>query len=82
LEFYCKTHNILSGWNKKPDIYEIYESDWSILGGGWINFKTLEKSATVFGQSTAYGKYNSEVLSKLFDNSNNLNGFIISKEFK
>lgn len=80
LQYYCNTYNIPSGWNKKPDLYEIYESSWIVLGGGWMDLNPTDKSAVIFGQSTVYGKYDSEILNKLFWKSNNLIGYIFSIE--
>ena len=80
LEFYCNSQTINSGWKKKPDEYEIYDSTITILGGGWMDFNPISKNVTIFGQSTAYGKYNHDILFELFQNSKNLNGFNFSIE--
>lgn len=63
---YCELENIPSGWVKKPDVYEIYDSDHKIRGGGWMERNPADKSARLYGHSTAYGAFDHEDIPYLF----------------
>lgn len=36
--------------------------DWQVLGGGWMKFLPDQKSITIYGQSTAYGRFDAKYL--------------------
>ena len=66
---FCELKDIPSGWVKKPDLYEIYGSDYEIKGGGWMEEKTTEKRLRIFGYSTAYGGFEQQDILYLFQNA-------------
>lgn len=54
---FCNLFKISSGWENRPDLYVIYDSEYRIRGGGWFEFKFMEKKLKIFGYSTAYGSF-------------------------
>ena len=71
---FCELKNIPSGWVKKPDLYEIYGSEYDIKGGGWLEEKTAEKRLRVFGYSTAYGGFKQQDILYLLENAPDFEG--------
>lgn len=57
VEIFCRRNRISSGWEHKPDLYEICEGDCEILGGGYLDISPVHRKVAVFGSSTAYGAF-------------------------
>ncbi|NOY88847.1 MAG: hypothetical protein GXO93_05585 [FCB group bacterium] len=56
VKYFCDHNNVSSGWLKKPDDYRIYDKQYKIVGGGWLELNHAAKTVAVFGHSTTYGK--------------------------
>lgn len=54
---YCQLREIPCGWEKKPDLLEIYDPSIRLHGGGWFEFDERAKGIRLFGSSTAYGRF-------------------------
>ena len=65
---YCELNDIPSCWSHKPDIVEVLDNGISLGGGGWIRLSSMCKSIEIYGSSTAYGKFNRDLLIKLITN--------------
>ena len=59
-EQFCAINSISGAWSHKPDRFEIYQKDVSITGGGWLQFDFQDKTLTIFGYSTSYGRFDEE----------------------
>lgn len=55
---YCQLREIPCGWEKKPDLLEIYDPAIRLHGGGWFEFDEVAGHIRLFGSSTAYGRFN------------------------
>lgn len=55
VERYCTDNEVASIWTKRPDVHEIFDSDYAVQGGGWIEVDHASKHLKLFGKSTAYG---------------------------
>lgn len=63
---FCDEHEIAAGWAKKPDLYAIYDSSYRINGGGWLGYQEQQQLIRIFGQSTAYGRFEPDTVKRLF----------------
>jgi hypothetical protein len=57
IERFCGRYEIASGWEHRPDRYEIYDHDCEILGGGYLDLSPAFRRASAYGFSTAYGGF-------------------------
>ncbi len=57
VERFCRLHEIASGWEKKPDRYEIFEGDCEILGGGYFDLDPGGRRLSLWGASSVYGSF-------------------------
>ncbi|MEA2031219.1 MAG: hypothetical protein U9N55_06460 [candidate division Zixibacteria bacterium] len=57
VDSFCRQRQLASAWVKKPDIVELYESDYNILGGGYMDIRSFENRISFSGASTAYGSF-------------------------
>lgn len=72
---FCNDNMILSTWEKKPDYCLILDKDYHIDGGGWLEIDSKEQILRLFGNSTAYGKFNSLELITFIENHNEFSDF-------
>ncbi len=77
VDAYCGRRDIPAGWLKKPDIVEVYDVNYVIKGGGWLDLEPGSRFMKVYGYSTAYGRFDPSDLSLVVDGSPVLNGFTI-----
>lgn len=54
---YCSLRQIPSGWVHRPDLYEIFDPDYLIRGGGLVLLDASARKADFSGFSTAYGRF-------------------------
>ena len=54
---YCQLREIPCGWEKKPDLLEIYDPQIRLHGGGWFELDETAGHIRFFGSSTAYGRF-------------------------
>jgi len=54
---FCDQRGIPSAWVKKPDLCEILAPGFAVKGGGWLEISRLQSVLSIYGTSTAYGKY-------------------------
>ncbi|RKX26831.1 MAG: hypothetical protein DRP47_07555 [Candidatus Zixiibacteriota bacterium] len=66
---FCKQRQLACEWIKRPDLVELFEPDYDILGGGYMDFRPVERFITFSGASTAYGSFPQLELSAVLDNS-------------
>ncbi len=57
VEQFCRRYEVASGWEHKPDLYEIFEAGCEILGGGYLDITPTRQQMAVYGSSTAYGAF-------------------------
>ncbi|MCK4607756.1 MAG: hypothetical protein KAU35_10710 [candidate division Zixibacteria bacterium] len=60
---FCDRQGIAAGWVRKPDLVEIYDTEYAVRGGGWMKLDRSGNSLEVYGNSSAYGKYDPSDLS-------------------
>ena len=77
LDAYCTRENIATNWDAQPDMLSVFDDQFSILGGGWFEHNKVENSFLFFGQSKAYGKFESSDLNYLLTQDEYFNGFKI-----
>ncbi|KJR44101.1 Janus/Ocnus [Candidatus Magnetoovum chiemensis] len=62
-ERFCKLNNIAGLYNKRDKIFELYDSNWTIIGGGLWEIDTIAKKyLRLYGSSSAYGKFDANGL--------------------
>ena len=49
IEWFCNKNNLAFSWSHKPDFLEIYEYDYSIWGGGYVNFNQDKQKYEFYG---------------------------------
>lgn len=54
---YCELNDVPSGWVKKPDVYEIHDDSYRVMGGGWLEENHRDKQLGFYGSSSAYGGF-------------------------
>ena len=59
---FCDRYEIASGWEHKPDLVEVYEPGWTVLGGGWLELDQKARTARVYGASSAYGPFDRQAM--------------------
>ena len=69
IEWFCNKNNLAFSWSHKPDFLEIYEYDYSIWGGGYVNFNQDKQKYEFYGFSTAYGRFDAKKLNNIIENS-------------
>jgi hypothetical protein len=62
VERFCADEKIPSGWIKKPDLIEIYDTSIEIAGGGWMKINKDKKRLRFSGESSAYGNFKQSLL--------------------
>jgi hypothetical protein len=77
VDAYCSNRDIPSGWLKKPDIVEVYDDNYVIQGGGWMDIEPGSNYMKVYGNSTAYGQFDPSDLNSIVDGSPALTGFTV-----
>ncbi len=65
LDHYCREHGIPASWAKKPDLVEIHDSSVVLHGGGWMEVDMDSAKARLYGASTAYGPYRSDLARRI-----------------
>ena len=78
IEWYCVKNNIAFSWSHKPDFVEIFESKYSIRGGGYVVFHRDKMEYEFFGFSTAYGRFENKKLNYIFEQNPIFNSTRIS----
>jgi len=73
IEWYCNKNDLTCSWAHKPDFLEIFESDYSICGGGYIKFNPDKKKYEFYGFSTAYGRFDNKKLIYILEHSSIIN---------
>ena len=64
---FCSQRDIAAAWVRKPDIVEILQQDVQIRGGGWMKIDRSNSLIEIYGGSTAYGRFDKEMLKLLVD---------------
>jgi hypothetical protein len=75
---YCESHDLAAAWLKKPDVIEIYHPEVAIRGGGWLEFDQHARRVSIYGFSTAYGKYSASDVRHILQSSDCFNGYRIT----
>ncbi len=75
---YCESYEVAAAWLKKPDLIEIYDQDVEIRGGGWLEFDRTARRLSVYGFSTAYGKYVPSDVQHILQSSDSFTGYRIT----
>ncbi len=68
VDSFCSTRGIPSGWVREPERIEVYDRQVRIRGGGWMYVSADESAIRMYGQSTAYGRFDREILQLLKEN--------------
>ncbi|MCK4573621.1 MAG: hypothetical protein KAU36_04580 [candidate division Zixibacteria bacterium] len=64
---FCQLREIPSGWEKQPDLYQIYDRAYKVSGGGWLDLVVENKSILFYDRSTAYGGFDPDAIIEIFD---------------
>jgi len=77
LHEFCVKNGIASRWVHQPDLLEPLDSDVDVLGGGFLELNSTEKTATISGASKAYGAYRWHQLEAILATSPEFSGITI-----
>ncbi len=66
---FCDQYEIASGWEHQPDLVEVYDPGWKVLGGGWLDLDQKAQTARVYGASSAYGPYDRPSLATVVEDT-------------
>lgn len=77
IEYFCDQYNIHAGWTRRPDLFEIFSSQYKINGGGWFRFDFNRQLLSVTGSSTAYGRFNQEKMTIALNSADFVDGLEI-----
>lgn len=69
VEEFCRANLVSSGWERKPDLYGIYDPRCRILGGGYMELAGNRSAVRFGGASTAYGRYDEAELRRVVENA-------------
>ena len=64
---FCSQRDLAAAWVRKPDMVEVLEKSVRIRGGGWIKIDRSKSLIEIYGRSTAYGRFDKELLRQLVD---------------
>ncbi len=62
LDAFCADREIPAHWENKPDLLKLDDNNFSVRGGGWIQFDPNRNRLVFSGRSTAYGEFESELV--------------------
>ena len=65
LNEFCRVRQIPSSWISKPDVVEVYDEEYQVLGGGYLDLNPSQKEIKVYGHSSAYGQPQPGILSQV-----------------
>jgi len=69
VEEFCRANMVSSGWERKPDLYGVYDPRCRVLGGGYLELAGSRSAVRFGGASTAYGTYDEEDLRLVVENA-------------
>lgn len=69
IEWFCNKNNIAFSWSHKPDFLDIFGSDHTICGGGYVKFNQDKQKYEFNGFSTAYGRFDAKKLNNIIEKS-------------
>jgi hypothetical protein len=67
LDAFCADRSIPAHWEHKPDLLRLDTGDYTVCGGGWVQYDANEKRLIISGRSTAYGQYDSDQVRGMID---------------
>ena len=67
VEKFCIDQNINSEWKKQPDQFKILDDSLIINGGGWFQIDCSHNKLTALSISTAYGRFDEQILRKFIE---------------
>lgn len=79
-ERFFKEHGVAFRYNRKRDFLEVDSPDWEIVGGGMWEIDAGEKTLKLFGQSQAYGAFESMGMKSRLTKVPALKGFGITTQ--
>ncbi|MBD3333023.1 hypothetical protein GF356_09230 [candidate division GN15 bacterium] len=75
---YCESYEVPAAWLKKPDLIEVFDDDVEIRGGGWLEFDDTGRKLSIYGFSTAYGKYVTSDIEHILQSTDSFTGYRIT----
>lgn len=69
LAWFAQSRKLAGFWEHKPDLYEIVDSNYEPSGGGYVIFDWKRSKAEFSGASTAYGKFDPNLLKEVLASS-------------
>jgi hypothetical protein len=57
LDRFCSERHVAAGWVQRPDLLEIIDDSYRVLGGGYLELDPVRRAISVSGQSKAYGDF-------------------------
>ncbi|MBU8933012.1 MAG: hypothetical protein KOO62_03295 [candidate division Zixibacteria bacterium] len=67
LDQFCHRRELASIWAREPDVVDLHEPGYDILGGGYVEIQRAEWRLRFSGASTAYGAFPQYELNALVD---------------
>ena len=64
---FCSQQGTAAAWVRKPDLVEVLDPDVAVRGGGWMKLDPSTSSVEIYGGSTAYGRFDPEMVGALVD---------------
>lgn len=62
---FCIEKNLAVTWTHQPDLAEVFESGVRTAGGGWMKKDIKDRQLTLYGYSTAYGRFDRGLLQEM-----------------
>jgi hypothetical protein len=80
LERFCRDRSVISEWVQRPDLLEIYDKRYRVLGGGYLEVDVAQRVVRLSGLSKAYGGYDRRVMKAIKNENKFFGGFAWSFE--
>lgn len=78
VERFCIQHDIEGSYNMRKDYFEVYDPEWTIIGGGKWFMDESKKTLSLFGSSTGYGNFKTKDLKERLLSVDTLSGYIFT----
>ncbi len=57
VEVFCSQNELAGSWERKPDMFNVFEEDVMLRGGGYLVVQSKTRKVEFSGRSTAYGAF-------------------------
>ena len=75
IDKFCHLNDIAGGWEKRPDLYAIFDLSCNVLGGGWLEYQPDGNLINLYGASTAYGRFDHQAASHMLAGDRRFSGY-------